>query len=352
MEVLREILDQTILGNSVKNISIFLVSFLLLLIIFKIFRRIFINRIKKISDKKTTEIYEAILNSIKNISPIFYLVIAFYIPSKILVLPATINRWIYAIFVIVVVIEIIRAAQTLADYFIKTVILKKESNKAKTETAFAGIKLIFNIILWTIGILLILSNIGINVTSLVAGLGIGGIAVALAIQNILGDIFSSFSIYFDKPFEIGDFIVVGEHMGVVKKIGIKTTRLQSIQGEEIVISNKELTSTRIQNFKKMRKRRVVLNFGLVYGTKTEKLKEADEIVKKAISDIKDIEFDRCHFMEFGDFSLKFEAVYFVDSGDFAVFRDRQEEVNIRIKEKFEKAGIEMAFPTQTLHIEK
>jgi small-conductance mechanosensitive channel len=351
---IEEILNQTFAGNSVKNILIFLGTTLITLIVFRIFRMVFIRRLKNKKIEKITKIglIEAILMAIKNISGLFYLAVAIYFPLKFLTLPQTVNNWISAIFIVILIIESIRAAHIFIDYFIKEILLKQEGNAGKTESAFMGIKLVANILLWTLGGLLILSNIGINITSLVAGLGIGGIAVALAVQNILGDIFSSFSIYFDKPFEIGDFIIVGEHMGVVKKVGIKTTRLQSIQGEEIVISNKELTSTRIQNFKKMRKRRVLLNFGLVYGTTVAKMKKADEIVKKIISKTSDVEFDRCHFMEFGDFSLRFEAVYFVDSGDFSLFRDKQEEINLEIKEKFEKEGIQMAFPTQTIHLEK
>jgi len=197
-----------------------------------------------------------------------------------------------------------------------------------------------------------LSNFGYNISTLIAGLGIGGVAIALALQNILTDIFASFSIYFDKPFQTGDFIIVGNDLGVVKKIGIKTTRLQTLQGEELVISNKELTETRIHNYKKMQKRRIVFNFGLTYDTSSAKLKKVLQILKGIIDKIEIAELDRVHFNKFGDFSLNFEVVYYLASSDYNEYMDTQQAINLAIKEKFEKDGIKFAYPTQTVFVNK
>ena len=202
------------------------------------------------------------------------------------------------------------------------------------------------------GLLLILSNLGFDITTLIASLGIGGVAIALAVQSILSDLFNSLSIYVDKPFTVGDFIIVGDHMGTVQKIGLKTTRIQALQGEEIVISNSELTSSRVRNFKQMQKRRIVFAFGVTYDTSTEKVKKIPEMVKNAIDPLEKAEYDRAHFKNFGDSSLDFEVVYYVLTGDYTEYMDIQQSINLRIMEEFEKEGIEMAFPTRTVHLVK
>lgn len=206
--------------------------------------------------------------------------------------------------------------------------------------------------LWCVGALLILSNLGVNVVSLVAGLGIGGVAVALAVQNILGDLFSSFALFMDKPFREGDFIVTGDHMGVVKQIGLKTTRLQALQGEEIVIPNQELTGSRIQNFKRMNERRVVLKFGVTYDTTPARLRAVAETVKDVVSSKEGVRFDRAHFMAFGDSSLDFEVVYYLLSADYNAYMDTQQAINLEILERLTADGVGFAFPTRTVHVVK
>jgi small-conductance mechanosensitive channel len=186
----------------------------------------------------------------------------------------------------------------------------------------------------------------------VAGLGIGGIAVALAAQAILGDLFSYFVIFFDRPFEIGDFIIIGDFMGSIEHIGIKTTRIRSLGGEQLVFSNTDLTNSRIRNYKRMEKRRVVFKLGIVYQTTTSQVKEVPGIIKTAIENVQDTVFDRAHFATYGDFSLDFEVVYYVLSGDYNKYMDIQQDINFEIKEEFEKRGIEFAYPTQTLFLEK
>lgn len=199
---------------------------------------------------------------------------------------------------------------------------------------------------------MILANMGYNVTSLIAGLGIGGIAIGLALQNILGDLFSSLAIYFDKPFKVGDFVIVDQYMGTVKHVGVKTTRIEALQGEEIVVSNSDLTNSRIQNFGVMQRRRIAFNFGVTYDTSAEKLKAIPGWVKKIIDDIEITEYDRSNFKGFGDSSLDFENVYYLNSGDYNEYMNTQEEINLAIVQKFEEEGVEMAFPTQTVHVKK
>ena len=207
-------------------------------------------------------------------------------------------------------------------------------------------------ILWVVAVVLVLSNLGYNVSTLIAGLGIGGIAIAFALQNILGDLFASFAIYFDKPFQVGDYIIVDDDAGTVKHIGIKSTRIQSRQGEELIISNKELTEARVHNYKKMEKRRIVFTFGVIYETPTQKLKKIPNIIKEIVGKTETAEIDRVFFKEFGEFGLNFEIVYFLKSSDYALFVETQPKINLAIKDSFEKEGIEMAYPTQTVFVKK
>jgi small-conductance mechanosensitive channel len=203
--------------------------------------------------------------------------------------------------------------------------------------------------LWVLGGLFILSNLGIEVTSLIAGLGIGGIAVAFALQGILSDLFSSFSIYFDKPFRIGDFIVIGTDSGIVERIGIKSTRIRTLQGEELVVSNAELTTARVQNFKKMQERRIVTNFGITYETDAQLLRQVKSVVQDIFGCIDGAKLDRVFFTTFGDSALQYEVVYFVSSSEYAEFLRVQEEFNIALFEKFAELGIDFAYPTQTIY---
>jgi small-conductance mechanosensitive channel len=207
-------------------------------------------------------------------------------------------------------------------------------------------------VFWLIGGLLILSNLGVNITSLIAGLGIGGVAVALALQNVLGDLFSSFAIYFDKPFEVGDFIQVGQDSGTVKKVGIKTTRLQSLQGEEIIISNQELTTSRINNFRRIKSRNVIFSVGVLYETPQEKLEKIPDIFKSIIENIEQATFNRAHLRSFDDSAITFEFSYFVNDDDFVLYLDKQQEVLLALNKVFTQEKIEFAYPTQTLFVKK
>jgi small-conductance mechanosensitive channel len=199
-------------------------------------------------------------------------------------------------------------------------------------------------------LLVALDNFGVDITALVTGLGIGGIAVALAVQNILGDLFASLSIILDKPFVIGDFIIVDNYMGNIEHIGLKSTRVRSLSGEQLIFSNSDLLKSRIRNYKRMMKRRVVFAVGVVYQTAPEKLKVIPELIKKMIEAQELTEFDRVHFKEFGNFSLNYEAVYWVCSPDYKTYMDIQQAINLAIFEEFKTQGIEFAYPTQTLFV--
>lgn len=205
-----------------------------------------------------------------------------------------------------------------------------------------------HLIIWVIVFILLLNNYGVDVSAMVAGLGVGGLAVAFAFQNILKDIFGSFSIVFDKPFVIGDTINTGDFTGTVEEIGTKTTRLRAISGELIVISNNDLLSTRIRNYGNQYERRVVFTVRVQYGTPAAKIEKIPTIIKDLVTSYEDTRFDRAHFEKFTDYGLQFEAVYIVLTADYGRMMDIQQEINLNLYKRFEKEGIRFAVPIQNM----
>lgn len=274
---------------------------------------------------------------LKGVPALFWLLVAIYVPSRFLDLPQAAQSLFDKVFFVLVALQAVLLGQSLLNYSINKFL--------KNNAAAYGVKLIAMFLLWSLGAMLVLSNLGFNVTSLVASLGIGGIAVALAVQNILSDIFSAFSIYFDKPFEVGDVIVAGADTGTVKKIGLKTTRLQTLQGEELIIPNKELTASRLQNLKRMEKRRVAFMLSLAPTDELVKLKEVGAKIGEIIAEDSRVEFGRCHLKEIVETGLNYEIVYFVKSAEYAVFMDVQQKINFGLLELVEKEGLKIAFKT-------
>ncbi len=227
---------------------------------------------------------------------------------------------------------------------------RKQGEDASRDHALRGVVGLAKAMVWITGALFMLDNLGFRISTVIAGLGIGGIAIALAAQAILGDLFGYFVILFDRPFEIGDFVVVGDHMGVIERFGIKTTRIASLGGEQIVMSNKDLTDSRVRNYKRMAKRRVAFRLGVTYQTPAGLLREIPGIVADVFREIEGTTLDRVHFFSYGDFSLIYEIVYYVDGNDYTRYMDLQQTANLRIYEEFGKRGIAFAYPTQTLYL--
>jgi small-conductance mechanosensitive channel len=206
------------------------------------------------------------------------------------------------------------------------------------------------IMIWATLLLAALSVAGVNITAFVASLGVGGVAVALALQNILGDLFASMSIGLDKPFEIGQFITFGDVAGTIVHVGVKTTRIRSITGEEIVIGNAELLGNTLHNYARMEQRRIVFGFGVTYDTDADLLAAIPKMVREIGESTADVRVDRVHFKSFGESSLDFEAVYFVTNPDFNRYMDAQQAINLAMVNAFAAKSIEFAFPTRTLQI--
>lgn len=206
------------------------------------------------------------------------------------------------------------------------------------------------VLLWSVVLLAMLSNLGVNITAFVASLGVGGIAVALAVQNILGDLFASLAIAVDKPFEVGDFIVIGALAGTVEQVGLKTTRIRSLGGEQIVMANASMISSTIQNYKRLQERRIVFEFGLSYDTPTEAVKKAPAIVEEAIKAQEQARFDRAHLRGFGKEALEFECVYIVKDPGYNLYMDIQQAINFRLLERFSRIGATFAVPVRAIKV--
>ena len=342
-----EWLMQEVAGNTIGQY----ISALFLLIAaaaaIKVFEIYIIGRLKQLAQKTETKLDDLAIEIIENIGWPFYFVISLYAAMHLLSLPAYLNQYMGYAVMITVIFYALRAGERIVQFWTKSEML---TNKDASIVDMMG--KIMRASLWVIAIALVLSNLGFEVSALVTGLGIGGIAIALAVQNILGDVFCSFSIHFDKPFQVGDLIVVGADKGVVKRIGLKTTRLETVEGEELVVSNQELTAARIHNYKRMSKRRTMFNIGVEYDTDSKKLRKIPSIIKEVVGRSKLAEFERTHFTKFGDFALIFEISYYVKSDDYTKYLDVQQEINYAIEEEFRKEKIAMAYPTQTLFLKK
>ncbi len=340
-------------GNIVKDYFIALGIFIALLITLKIFKVYVIHALKKTAKKTKTKADDVFIRFLNKISWWFYVIISVYFSAKYLVLPNIVSKTLDVLLLVGLIYYFVKGLTKVVDYF-----ANKEISKRHEEEKFEGTSMIKTLVtmikavIWIIAFLMILSNIGINITSLVAGLGVGGIAIAFALQNILQDIFSSFTIYFDKPFKPGDFIIIGQDMGIVENIGIKTTRIKTLQGQELIVSNRELTNTRINNYKRMEKRRIVFDIGVEYETTSQQLRNGKKRIQEIFKKIDLVDLDRVHFKKFADFSLVYEIVYYLNSSDYTTYMDKQEEINFKIKDAFEEEGIVMAFPTQTIHLVK
>lgn len=341
-------------GNNGRQYLEAMGAFVFFVILFKLFQAVFLFRMKKISQRTKTQADDFLVELAGNIKPPFYFVLSLYFAFNYLELSEDFSKILLSVFGFVVVVQLVIISQKLIDYIVRKKILSSDKEIDKDKEAMLRLAgQLSKIVLWIFGGLLILSNLGIDITSLVAGLGIGGIAVALAAQGFLADIFASFSIFTDKPFKVGDFIEIGpEEKGTVERIGIKTTRLRTVQGQELVVANKRLTETTLQNYRRMKRRRVSFSFGVVYETELKKLREIPSLVATILEKQELVKTERVNFKKIADSSLVFEVVYVVADSSYKKFANIQQEINFQILEKFEEENIEIAYPTQTVHLNK
>ncbi len=279
-------------------------------------------------------------------SRIFLLTLALWFATRILVLPPRLDHAFTFVIVVTFWLQMAMWGVQAARFSLDRQLHRGGPEDAARAGSFEVLLFVARFAIYSFALLLALDNLGVQIKPLLAGLGIGGIAIALAVQTVLGDLFASLSIALDKPFEVGDALTIDDATGTVERIGIKSTRLRSVNGEEIIISNADLLKARVRNFKRMRERRYVFSVGVAYETPQERLAEIPSIIETIVRAQPKTRFDRCHLLRLGDWALQFEAVYFVTESDYLLFANTQHAINLALLAEFGRRGIGLAYPTQ------
>lgn len=352
--IMKAIAGYSIVGNSLLKIAICISVIAVGIISVAAFMHAVKKKSSRLAEEETTSFFYKLLHIQKYSAPLLYVIIIYLSLVNILTLPPVIGKKIYIVFVIALTIFGLRLFSNIIRDSLKRYLRRKENEKSdeEIERSIQGISTFINIFIWLIGFIFVIDNIGFNISAIVTGLGIGGVTLALASQAIFRDLFNYFVIFFDQPFKIGDFIVIEDKMGTIEKIGIKTTRIKSLNGEELILSNTDLTNSRIHNYKKMEHRRVVLTIGVVYQTSPRQVDAIPGLIREIIEATEGVAFDRAHFKEFGDSGLVFEAVYYVAGSDYNYFMDKQHHINLQILKKLNALKIQFAYPTRTLYLEQ
>ena len=348
---MRNFLTHTFFGNTLESWLIAGAVAVLSFAALKILQRLVLLRLTSVADKTETIIDDVVLEIVGRTRLLFLAITALYIGSQNLSFAPQREHVINTVMVLALLLQGSMWATGGVTFWVNSVVRRRRSDDAASATSLSALGFFAKFLLWSITTLLILENLGVNITALVAGLGIGGIAVALALQNVLSDLFASLSIVLDKPFAIGDFVIVDDYMGTVEHVGLKTTRVRSLSGEQVIFSNADLLKSRIRNFKRMYERRVVFTIGVKYDTGSEKLSRIGFMLREIVHAQPKTRFDRAHFKEYGDSALAFEVVYYVLSPDYNLYMDIQQAINLEVYRKFEAEGIEFAFPTRTLYVD-
>jgi small-conductance mechanosensitive channel len=343
-----ELLDRLIYENTVRQwlvaLGAALVIFFALWLIIYIVR----NRLAALASRTRTQWDDVVVYVLSKTKGLTLFLVAVFVGSHLVQLPDRLDRIISRVAILGLLVQ----AGVWLSAGLRASLERYTRRELATDrgaaTTISALGFVGKLVIWAVLLLVALDNLGVDITTLVAGLGVGGIAVALATQNILGDLFASLSIVLDKPFVLGDFVIVDDMQGTVEHIGLKTTRFRSLWGEQVVFSNADLLKSRLRNFGRMMERRVNFKLGVTYQTPREKLTLIPEIVREAITSQDKTRFDRSHFASFGDSALVFDSVYYVLSSEYLVYMNIQQAINLRIHERFEEEGIEFAYPTQTV----
>lgn len=307
-------------------------------------------RVRALSRRTDTDVDDLVVDLLARTKILFVLLVGVWAASIPLALNPMLERWIRAILVVGLLLQAGFWITAGINYALERYRRRQLELDPSGATAVGALGFIARLLLWTVVVLTALANVGIDITAFIASLGIGGIAIALALQNVLGDLFASLSIVMDKPFVVGDFIIVDDYLGTVEHVGLKTTRLRSLSGEQLVFSNADLLGSRIRNYKRMEERRALFTVGVTYDTGYEHLKKIPEMIRDAVESEENTRFDRAHFKQYGDSAIVFEAVYYMLVPDYNAYMDTQQAINLEIYRRFEMEEIDFAFPTRTVHV--
>ena len=339
-----EILQMSFYGNTPLNWGIALGTSTALVLLATVAKPLLVRRLAERAKLTRTLVDDALVATLEATQIWLVATLAVAIGCQGLQLPPAVGKALAGAATIALFLQVGLWLNALLSYWVTRSRNKALATDAGAATSLSALGLIAQVLLWALILLLVLDNLGVNVTTLIAGLGIGGIAVALAAQNILGDVFASLSIVIDKPFVIGDFIIVDNFMGTVEHIGLKTTRIRSLDGEQIVLSNGDLLKTRLRNYKRMYERRIVFPFRVRYTTRPEQLEQIPGIVRRLVESHKNTRFERSHFYRFGEWSFDFETVFWMTTPDYNVYMDVQQQLNLDLMREFARRGIEFSLP--------
>ncbi|MGD2123779.1 MAG: mechanosensitive ion channel family protein [Gemmatimonadota bacterium] len=345
-------LDRVFLDTTISEWVSGVGAFLVIVLFFRLLTSVIIRRLESFTRKTSPELDDFLVELLKKTKGLFIVLFGVWVGSLFLSLSPDNDAWLHRALGIGLLVQGGMWATAVVNYFLRRYRRRQREEDPSMATALGALGFVAKAVVWSIFVLLILQNLGVEITAILAGVSVGGIAVALAVQNVLGDLLGSLSIILDKPFVIGDFIVVGDFAGTVEHVGLKSTHIRSVSGEQLVFANSDLLASRIRNYKRMQERRVVFTVGVTYDTPPEKLEGIPQMVRKIVEEQEKARFDRCHFKAFKDFSLDIETVYYMTVPDYDVYMDVQQAINLALCRAFAAEGIEFAFPTQTIFVEK
>mgnify|MGYP000229640719 CR=1 FL=1 len=341
-----------ILGNDLTTWVIALAIGSAVCILLYLARKLVVHRLASFAATTTTCLDDIAAEVLAATHPLLFGLMGVYAGARSLILSEALVTLLSRLAIAACLLQVARWGDVGVRAWLHYYRMRRSGQDAASTTSTAALGFVVRTVIWLVVILMILDNFGVNITTLVASLGIGGIAVALALQNILGDLFSSLSIVLDKPFEVGDFITVDDISGTVEFVGLKTTRIRGLGGEQVIFSNSDLLKSRIRNLKRMQTRRIVFSIGVTYDTSKRQLAAIPDILRAIVQAQPEVDFDRAHFKSFGPSSLDFETVYIVKTPSYGTYMDIQQAINLALFERFASEGIAFAYPTQTLYLSR
>ena len=346
-----DFLNSQFLGNTAQDWIIAAVLVVIVMVMVRTVIGMVLKRLSAIASKTETDVDDLVTELLEKTKFLFVALLAFYTGSLSLTLTPEVGAVLSTTLVLGLLAQGAFWANGIVNYMLGSWARQKFQADPTISTALGSVGFLIRFAVWSTFVMLALANLDIDIGPLIASLGIGGVALALALQGVLGDLFASLSIIFDKPFAVGDSIQVGDLSGTVEHVGLKSTRLRSVTGEQLVFSNGDLLSSRIRNYQRRQERRCAFTLGVTYDTPSEKLERIPDLIREIIELRENTRFDRCFFMVFGDSALNFEAVYYILVPDFTTYGETHHAVNLEIFRRFGEEGIEFAYPTQKVYFE-
>jgi small-conductance mechanosensitive channel len=338
------LLDLQFAGNPLRAWLLALALFGAAVVALLVFRHLLRTRLAPRVDASATSVDDMILELLHRTRFFFASLFGVVVATRVLHFSERVDTLLARAFVLLLLVQFGMWGNGLLEAWLKRFTKRRLAADAASVTTMRAVVMVMKLVLFVALLLVALQSLGVNVTALVAGLGIGGVAVALAVQSVLGDLIASFSIVLDKPFVVGDSIAVDNVSGTVEEVGLRSTRIRATSGEQIIMSNTDLARSRIRNHKRMAERRVAFTIGVEYGTPSEALREIPAMIRELITGTPNTRFDRSHFWSLGESALLIETVYFVRSPDYNLYMDIQQHLNLEILRRLEDMQVRVAVP--------